>query len=176
MIGATDTDLATVRSRADYENISREIAGNWSNTLDELLEMLEKFSVEYSAIRQFARRAKGAGKLIEEHLEFLFAPGFLKRNAVLSDYRRYLRALKLRAQRAADAPGKDLEKYDAVEQWIDRFNSALTACGGVENSPALMEFWELLEEVRIAVFAPEVKTAVKSPLAKLEKAWEELRL
>ncbi|MBE6359408.1 MAG: ATP-dependent RNA helicase HrpA [Lentisphaerae bacterium] len=176
LIGATDTDLATVRSRADYENISREIAGNWSNTLDELLEMLEKFSVEYSAIRQFARRAKGAGKLIEEHLEFLFAPGFLKRNAVLSDYRRYLRALKLRAQRAADAPGKDLEKYDAVEQWIDRFNSALTACGGVENSPALMEFWELLEEVRIAVFAPEVKTAVKSPLAKLEKAWEELRL
>ena len=44
------------------------------------------------------------------------------------------------------------------------------------DSDGLYEFWELLEECRIAIFAPEVKCAVRSPLAKLEKAWEDLRI
>ena len=144
--------------------------------MDELLEMLEKFTAEISAIRQLARRAKDAGDNIIEHLELLFARGFLNRPNIFTDYKRYLRALKLRAQRAADAPGKDLLKQEVLDEWIAKVDAAGKNYSDLSDSEALTNFWMLLEEARIAVFAPEVKTSIKSPLNKLEKAWENLRL
>ena len=100
----------------------------------------------------------------------------MRRKAVFTDYRRYLRALKLRAQRAADAPGKDLQKGEALSRWDERFYAALATLDDLTSSDGLYEFWELLEEAHIAVYAPEVKTSVKSPLAKLPEAWEKLRI
>jgi ATP-dependent helicase HrpA len=176
LINAIDDDLAGVRSQSDFQKISEKLRGNWSNTMDELLEMLEKFTVEISAVRQLARRAKDAGDTIIEHLDLLFAKGFLNRPNIFTDYKRYLRALKLRAQRAADAPGKDLMKLEALEEWIGKVDAARKNYCDLSDSEALTDFWMLLEEARIATFAPEVKSSIKSPLAKLEKAWEDLRL
>ena len=51
------------------------------------VEMLEKFTTEISAIRQLARRAKDAGESILEHLDILFAPGFLRRPNIFYDYK-----------------------------------------------------------------------------------------
>lgn len=176
IVNSIEKDLADVRSAAEFETVCESIRQSWSNTLDEILDELEKFTAEYSAVRQLARRAKDAGEDIYAHLELLFAPGFLKRPAFINHYRRYLRALKLRAQRAADAPGKDLIKGEVLEIWQERFNSAWKTLEDLTDSEGLYEFWELLEECRIAVYAPEIKTAVKSPMAKLENAWEKLRI
>jgi ATP-dependent helicase HrpA len=176
MRDSTDTDPVSVRSKADFDCFTSEVLSNWSNTLDEHIEELESFTKNYSEIRQSARRAKGAAPAIEEHLELLFTDGFLKRPAVFSDYRRYLRALTLRARRAADAPGKDIQKSEQLDIWFERFNAALATLDALTDSDGLYNFWELLEEARIAVFAPEVKTAIKSPVAKLETAWEDLRI
>lgn len=176
IINAADRELYDIRSAVDFEDASEVIRQNWSNTLDELLTELEKFTVEYTRIRQLSRRAGAAGEEIREHLALLFAPGFLKRQAVFNEYRRYLRALKLRAQRAADAPGKDLAKGENLEEWLEKFNAARATVSELTDSDGLTAFWELLEEARISIYAPEVKTAVKSPLAKLAEAWEKLRI
>ncbi len=176
IINSVDTDPVSVRSKADFDRFSEEVMQNWSNTLDELISEVENFTAAYSEIRQLLRRTKSAADAIEEHLDLLFAPGFLKRPAVFSDYRRYLRALKLRTTRAADAPGKDIQKGEVLQEWIDRFHAALSTLDDLTASDGLYEFWELLEEARISVYAPEVKTAVKSPLAKLESAWDDLRI
>jgi hypothetical protein len=131
--------------------------------------MLEKFTAEISAIRHLSRRAKDAGESINEHLDLLFAPGFLNRPNIFYDYKRYLRALKLRAQRAADAPGRDLMKLETLERWIAELDAARQSFRDLSDSDTLTEFWMLLEEAHIAVFAPEVKTSVKNPLAILEE-------
>ncbi|MPN59335.1 hypothetical protein SDC9_207056 [bioreactor metagenome] len=47
---------------------------------------------------------------------------------------------------------------------------------GVENSPGLLAFLLLLEEARIAAYAPEMKPLVKCSEAVLEREWETLRL
>jgi len=176
VINSTECDLADVRSPLEFENFSAEIRPEWCNTLNTLCGELEKFAVDYSAIRQLCRRAGNAADDIKEHLQLLFAPGFLRRNAVFTHYRRYIKALKLRAQRAADASGKDLQKGEVLEKWLSRFNTARATLDDLTDSDGLYEFWELLEEARISVYAPEVKTAVKSPLAKLDDAWEKLRI
>ena len=173
---AVECDFASVRSAVDFEQLSDALKLNWSNTLDDLLEELEKYTAEYTVINQLSRRAKEAGEEIRNHLHLLFAPGFLRRRNVFDDYRRYLRALKLRAQRAADAPGRDLIKGEELAPWVERFEAALKTQKDLTDSDGLTAFWELLEEAHIAVYAPEVKTAIKSPLAKLPAAWDDLQI
>lgn len=169
-------DLWQIRSKDKFDLWCENVKTSLSETVDEMISGLENFTAEITLIRNLSRRAGDAGDEIREHLAFLFAPGFLKRQAVWSDYPRYLRALKLRAGRAADAPGRDLQKGEVLEIWLDRFNAALQSVSDLTASPGLYEFWELLEECRISVFAPEVRSTVKSPLAKLAGAWDKLRL
>ncbi len=176
VVNAAQSDFYSIRSAENFSRFSQQLLPLWSDNLDELCGELENFTTLIQEIKNFIRRAKNAAENISEHLDFLFAPGFLERPAVWSDYRRYLRALKLRAQRAADAPGKDMEKAQNLYEWEERFNAALNSVKDLTDSDGLYEFWELLEECRIATFAPEIKTAVKSPFAKLEKLWDSLRI
>jgi segregation and condensation protein B len=72
-----------------------------------------------------------------------------------------------------DAPGRPV-LYGTTDKFLRVFG--LATLDDLTDSDGLYNFWELLEEARIAVFAPEVKTAIKSPVAKLETAWEDLRI
>ncbi len=172
----SDQELWHIRSKTEFDLWAEKVKCRLSTTMDEMLCALEGFVADIRCIRDLSRRAGGAGEEIREHLQLLFAPGFLKRQAVWENYPRYLRALKLRVQRAADAPGRDLQKGEVLEIWLDRFYAALESVSDLSASPGLYDFWELLEECRISVYTPEIKTAVKSPLAKLAAAWEVLRL
>jgi len=177
LLSAAETDLWEVRSAVDFQAVSEKMRMQWADELDGLCEKLEKYASDYSSVRALAKRAGSAGDDIKEHLEFLFAPGFLRRgNAVTEDYPRYLRALKVRAERAVNSPAKDLQKGEVLESYWQSFRTAATTLDDLTGSDGLYEFWQLLEECRIAVFAPEVKCAIRSPLAKLETAWDKLRI
>ena len=64
----------------------------------------------------------------------------------------------------------------ALEEWEERFYAAFNSVEELSVSDGLCQFRELLEECHIAVFAPEIKTTIKSPLAKLADTWEKLRI
>ena len=176
LCAAAGCDLWEVRSAVDYAAAAEEMAMNWADETDALCAALERYTADCTAIRALARRAGKNGDAITDHLKSLFAPGFVRRPALLNDYPRYLRALKLRAERLINNPAKDAAKATGLTPYIERFTAAAATVEELTDSDGLYEFWELLEECRIAIFAPEVKCAVRSPLAKLEKAWEDLRI
>ncbi|MFM1944646.1 MAG: hypothetical protein RI897_3628 [Verrucomicrobiota bacterium] len=80
---------------------------------------------------------------------------------------RYLRALVLRAERAALNPLKDREKAVRVEPY-DRMVSELVRKGSGDREK-LVEFWWLMEEYRVSVFAQELGTAEKVSPKRLEE-------
>jgi ATP-dependent helicase HrpA len=80
---------------------------------------------------------------------------------------RYLRALVLRAERAAMNPLKDREKAVRVEPY-DRMVSELVQ-KGVGNRAKLVELWWLMEEYRVSVFAQELGTSEKVSPKRLEE-------
>ncbi|MBQ4106834.1 MAG: ATP-dependent RNA helicase HrpA [Lentisphaeria bacterium] len=127
------------------------------------------------ALEPLTGRAVGMPDDLRAQLDLLFAPGFLRRPAVWRDYRRYLRAATLRADRLLGNPGKDREKSRILEDWNGRFAAALNAVDDLCDSPGLYAFWQLLEEARIAVFAPEQPLRIKTPVHQLDQAWKELR-
>ena len=112
---------------------------------------------------------------ITGQLNSFFYPGFLQSKNWHNDYKRYLRGLELRIQRAIANPRNDANKLAPLEGFIERCELAKASCENLHLAPALAEFAALLEEMRLAVFAPEVKTRCKVTPAILQKSWDELR-
>ncbi len=74
-------------------------------------------------------------------------------------YDRYLDAIERRLERIAGNPGKDLAKLDRLAPMWARF---LEQCGEADPfEPRAAELHGLFEEYRIALFAPELGSAVK---------------
>lgn len=144
-----------------------------------MVKQLEGYYANYQLGRDLAKRIKAqcpeSAADMKRHLDFLFRNRFLKSDFVFEDYPRYLRGVKIRAERAAGAPGRDETKLDAISDYLDRFHLAAESVPELTDKPLLHDFWRLTEECRLAVFAPEVPLGERAPLKKLDKAWEELR-
>jgi ATP-dependent helicase HrpA len=84
-------------------------------------------------------------------------------HAQLHHIPRYLRAIQVRAERAALSPAKDdskaaqIDDFDGWEDHVDSVNRET--------------FRWMLEEYRVSVFAPELGTAQKVSAKRLEEMW-----
>jgi hypothetical protein len=70
---------------------------------------------------------------------------------------------------------KDEIKGEGLEPFVNRFYLAAEKTD-ISVHAGLLDFFLLLQEVRIAAFTPEIRTAKGSTPAALEKAWSSLRL
>ena len=135
----------------------------------ELRRIFELYEALLPLLRRAEARAPEHAAELAEHLEMLFAPRFLRRPACWDGkLRRYLRALRLRAERLLDNPARDAKKGEALAPFVAGFRAALEAAGGDPvAAPRLYDYWELLEEAHIACYTPELPTGVRAPLALL---------
>ncbi|MBS1368985.1 MAG: ATP-dependent RNA helicase HrpA [Lentisphaeria bacterium] len=145
-------------------------------------KLLKQLEALYPACRQVRdlmekvkSRAGASCADLKRQLDFLFRAHFLRSAAVFDSYSRYLRGAKLRAERISSGPARDEAKLETIEAYLDRFHIAAESVGEITDKPELEAFWQLTEECRLAVFAPEVTPAIRGPLKKLGPAWEELR-
>ncbi len=95
--------------------------------------------------------------------------------AQLAHLPRYLQALTRRVQRHADNPARDQRHATQVAQWWERYRERANAqrrAGGV--SPALEAFRWQIEELRVSLFAQELRTPVPVSFKRVEKAWQGL--
>ncbi len=101
-------------------------------------------------------------------LNRLFPADFLVRTQYtqLSHLERYLKAMRLRADRFKQSPEKDRHKWEIMKPWLDRYRQAVS-----RNAPTaqLQRCYWLLEEYRVSLFAQELGTASKVSPKLLEK-------
>lgn len=74
---------------------------------------------------------------------------------------RYLDALRLRAERAQNDPEKDRRKAGQAEPFIkalEKLRASIKAHSHIEEKAAVEEFRWMVEEFKVSLFAPEVKT------------------
>ncbi|MFN0246054.1 MAG: ATP-dependent RNA helicase HrpA [Kofleriaceae bacterium] len=95
--------------------------------------------------------------------------------ARLAHVLRYTKAVLVRAQRQAVDPPKDQQKASQVaplwQQFVAR-RGELLAHGRTERE--LDDFAWLVEELRVQIFAPELKTAVAVSLPRVQELWSSL--
>jgi len=88
--------------------------------------------------------------------------------AQLAHFPRYLKAMKLRAERAKKNPAKDVERAAQLAPF-------LAAAAKTPRPPAAETFRWLVEELRVSLFAQELGTAEPVSVVKLERALAALR-
>ncbi|MDQ6963108.1 MAG: ATP-dependent RNA helicase HrpA [Mariprofundaceae bacterium] len=111
---------------------------------------------------------------IEQQLSELLTDDFIcsTPSAWLVHMPRFLKGAEIRLQKSARNPSKDQANEKAVMQLWQRYQQRkkdMLQANVV--SPALEQFRWHIEELRISLFAQELKTSVPVSVARLEKAW-----
>jgi ATP-dependent helicase HrpA len=146
------TTYATVLERA-----KTDLRGLVPRLVDLLREIL--------TLRQELLVAKDPPAGLLREVEALVAPDFLRATpfAQLAHFPRYLKAMKLRAERWRKNPGKDAERVAQIAPYAGAAEKLRSSEGGEA-------FRWLVEEFRVSLFAQELGTAEPVSAVKLDRA------
>ncbi len=112
---------------------------------------------------------------LREQLAGLVHPGFVREveKAHLSHYPRYLKAMRLRAERLRQDATRDQARMLTVRGYWREYLKLKAGRGG--EDAALAELRWLIEELRVSLFAQELKTAESVSPKRLSKVLDLLR-
>ncbi|MGE3767526.1 MAG: ATP-dependent RNA helicase HrpA [Kofleriaceae bacterium] len=177
-------DTPPPRDKAAFD--ARLAAGRAAlpDLLAQLARLAIEITMELSKIRAALKPLIGKPGIIrafvddvQSQLAHLDAPDLWRSTPVarLAHVLRYTKALLIRVQRQAVDPPKDQQKASQVaplwQQFVAR-RGELLAHGRTERE--LDDFAWLVEELRVQVFAPELKTAVPVSLPRVQELWSSL--
>jgi ATP-dependent helicase HrpA len=106
---------------------------------------------------------------LREQCDALLTPGFLRElsPARLAHYPRYLKAMRLRAERLRQDPAKDQQRLlQVIPYWREYLKHRAAGTSAAD----LAELRWLIEEWRVSLFAQELKTAEPVSAKRLAKA------
>ena len=128
------------------------------------------------ALRNAAKHPSGRGAILDIHgqLEHLFPADLMESVplARLEHFPRYLRAAQARLGRAVTDPRKDTDK---LAPFAALWAAFLAKRAAARDQGAVRELRWAFEELRVAIFAPELKTPVPVSLPKMTTAVSALR-
>jgi len=94
--------------------------------------------------------------------------------AALAHLPRYLKGVQMRLEKYRADPARDAQRLAELRPLEQRFVRALADRKGVADA-RLDEFRWLIEELRISLFAQELRTPQPVSVKRLEKAWEQMQ-
>ncbi len=95
----------------------------------------------------------------------------------MKNVKQYVAALGIRAVRGAEEPLKDAEKAEKIEkykQMLERMVSDLSSEASMEKASAVEDFFWMIEEYKISVFAQELKTNIKISPKRLDARYRRI--
>jgi ATP-dependent helicase HrpA len=157
--------------RSRFNLIAQEMARTASGVLAEQAALRKKLA---AAEKAFPRATADARQQIER----LLAPGWLARMPWirLQHLPRYLKALSARLDKLRADPARDerlAAEVAALETPYRRELASRARLGSVDEG--LEQFGWLLEELRVSLFAQELRTPVPVSAKRLAKLWQTLR-
>jgi ATP-dependent helicase HrpA len=150
-----------------------EAARAVSKALDESFSLVPPIH-EWILAHRNDRNLSGVAEDLEEQLEWLLRPRFAWRAGFgrMRSYARCFKAVRSRLGRIETMPiARDLEKMERLRRWWTPWMRRWTAA---PDDPRLWGFGWMLEEWRIALFAPDVSAAFGVSERKLEREWENI--
>ncbi len=175
---AFGTDSWNIRSAAEWERALERARDHAAGELAESMARLDRIYDLYSEVVVLHRKIQKGGVTydsVKRHLSILFRPGFLRPEEAFEEYERYLKALRIRLQRAIASLSKDESKSMELEPYAKKIELALQTVPDLTKAPELYDFFLLLEEARINRYAPEIQTRRKCGAVLLEETWEHLK-
>ena len=171
--------------RAEFAQRVQEGRNRLNLIAQEMQRLAATILAEYAQVQKrvaATRKASPqAAEDVKQQCERLLQEGFLARTPWqrLQHFPRYLKAAglrleKLRADSARDA--QRMAELAPLEQALRRELASRAKLGGALRTAAELEqFGWLLEELRVSLFAQELKTPVPVSVKRLAKLWQSIR-
>jgi ATP-dependent helicase HrpA len=115
---------------------------------------------------------------IHEQLDSLIYKGFIARTPYeqLAHLPRYLKGIEARLQKLKQAPDRDRQRRGEIAQLWENYKRRVAVNAEQDvYDPELETFRWLLEELRISLFAQELKTAMPVSVKRLETRWGKMQ-
>ncbi len=134
---------------------------------------------EYAALQRKLPQAKphaAAYADLQQQMGALMPKWFVRDipYAQLAHYPRYLKAAVARIDKLRADPARDVRLVAEMAPLLTQYQRARSALKGAPD-PRLDEFRWLLEELRVALFAQELRTPMPVSVKRLLKTWESMR-
>jgi ATP-dependent helicase HrpA len=176
LLDAQDLDL---RQRAAFRHVEAAIGGKLFATAVEWLKLVEEILLAYAEFTPWLEPpligyAKANYDDLREQLAELVHPGFVQKvhKSRLQHFPRYLKAMRLRAERLRQDATRDQARMLTVRGYWREY---LKRKASSDADPATLdELRWLIEELRVSLFAQELKTAEPVSPKRLNKVIEEL--
>ena len=143
-----------------------------------LSQGLVQIAQEYQTISLRLGKDRLANAL-QQQLAQLIYPGFIANTPwnQLPHLPRYLKAMGLRLDKAKTNPQRDGQRGADIQQLWDQWQARISDCGaqGKLIPPALADFRWQIEELRVSLFAQELKTPYPVSVKRLLKYWQEIK-
>lgn len=169
----------TIRSQQEFNAAlvqGRPMLVNVANDICKLIHVvLKKYNqiVNLLEDKKFSRMSE-ALEDINEHLSHLVYEGFIGDELLpdLRQYPRYLDAILKRLEKLAFSPEKDKRQLQKIEPFWNYYLELIES-GVFSNSDELVrEYWRMLEEYRVSLFAQELGTSRSVSAKKLNRQIE----
>ncbi len=174
-------DDALPRDAAAFATLVARARARRPAVIDSALALVSSVASAYQPLsRQIDALAPGQRALARDaraQLDALVYPGFLAATPWerLQHLPRYLRALERRLQRAREHPEREARHAAEVALWWARY---LDRAAGARRSggppPELEAFRWMIEELRVSLFAQELRTPAPVSFKRIERAWAAL--
>ena len=169
-----------VRTRVAFDTLKSALGGELFAAAVERLALAESIIDAHAELLPWFEPpligfAKANYDDLREQRDELLAPGFLRTTdpAHLAHFPRYLRAMRLRAERLRHDPARDQARMLGVQRYWREFLKHRADARA--DATALEDLRWLVEELRVSVFAQELRTAETVSPKRLAKALDALR-
>ncbi|MGF6273754.1 ATP-dependent helicase HrpA [Massilia sp. UYP11] len=113
---------------------------------------------------------------IQAQLQALVHKRFIADNeySQLAHFPRYLKAINVRLEKLRGNPTRDAQLMAEWQTAASQFQRTLKNMAGKNNDPRMVEFRWMLEELRVSLFAQELRTPMPVSAKRLQKVWESM--
>ncbi|MFM0344582.1 ATP-dependent RNA helicase HrpA [Paraburkholderia sp. RL17-347-BIC-D] len=145
----------------------------------EIARLVGQILSEYATVAKKLVQAKSftaAHADLQNQLDGLIGKRFVVDTpyAQLAHFPRYLKGIALRIDKLKADPARDARQFAEFQPLLQNYQRAVAQRGGVLD-PRLSEFRWLLEELRISLFAQELRTPMPVSVKRLYKVWESMQ-
>ncbi|MBB3256407.1 ATP-dependent helicase HrpA [Paraburkholderia bannensis] len=166
-------DDASFHARKD------EGRGRLSLLAQEIARLIGQILAEYASLAKKLVQAKAFGAPaadMQAQVDALISKRFILETpyAQLVHFPRYLKGVALRIDKLRADPARDARQAAEFQPLAQQYQRALSQRGGVFDA-RLSEFRWLLEELRISLFAQELRTPMPVSVKRLYKVWESMQ-
>ncbi len=145
----------------------------------EIERLVATIVTELSGLPKKLANAKGwpdVVKDVQAQLKALFPAHFLLTISYeqLKHYPRYMKAINVRLEKLRNDPTRDAERMADIQKLSVAFWREFASRKGVVDERLTAYRW-LLEELRVSLFAQELRTPMPVSVKRLNKVWESIR-